>query len=295
MHKSDTNRTSRTGLSLSRLKQRLAKTRDIFRRLLTAESDEELEELLLAADVGVNTAPNLVRKARFAGNNRQAVLKQEIIRLLASGSKPLRQTTRPKVIMVVGVNGSGKTTTVGKLCYYYSRQGQKVVVAAADTYRDAASEQLGIWAVRAGVELVSSIRGQDAAAVAYDAISKGLSKKQDIVLVDTAGRLHTRQDLMAEVVKIKRVCGKVRTGAPDEIWLVLDATVGQNGLRQARAFHEQLGLTGIIVAKLDGTAKGGILIPIALELRLPIRFIGTGEGVKDIEPFDPEAYTNALF
>jgi fused signal recognition particle receptor len=145
------------------------------------------------------------------------------------------------------------------------------------------------------VEIVASVQGQDAAAVAFDAISKARNTDTDIVLVDTAGRLHTRADLMAEVVKIKRVCGKVRDGAPDDVWLVLDATVGQNGLRQARVFNEQLGLTGIIVAKLDGTAKGGVLIPIALELGVPIRFVGTGEGIEDLELFDPEAYARALF
>jgi fused signal recognition particle receptor len=197
--------------------------------------------------------------------------------------------------MIVGVNGSGKTTTIGKLCRFFSERRQRVVVAAADTYRDAAAEQLGIWAARAGVEIVSSMQGQDAAAVAFDAIQKAVLKNIDVVLVDTAGRLHTRNDLMDEVVKIKRVCAKVKPGAPDEVWLVLDATVGQNGLRQAAAFNEQLGLTGLIVTKLDGTAKGGVLIPIVMELGVPVRFTGTGEGLDDIEPFDPEAYAKALF
>jgi fused signal recognition particle receptor len=197
--------------------------------------------------------------------------------------------------MVVGVNGSGKTTTVGKLCHFLSRQGTRVLVAAADTYRDAAAEQLKVWAARAGVEMVFSQQGQDAAAVAFDAIRRAGNAGFDMVLVDTAGRLHTRKDLMEEVVKIRRVCGKARPGAPDEVWLVLDATVGQNGLRQARAFHEQLGLTGIIVSKLDGTARGGVLIPIALELGVPIRYVGTGETLDDLAEFDPAEFTRALF
>jgi len=326
------------GQRLARLKQGLARTRNVFRRLLTAESTEELEELLLSADVGVKATQLLVERIRGAEDRRKA-LEEEIAGILgveaarrsggqavkrgenevrsqksevrelksaASGerqetpsdTRPLDHLTtgpRPRVLMVVGVNGSGKTTTVGKLSHYFSTSGHKVVVAAADTYRDAAAEQLGVWAGRAGVEIVSSGKGQDAAAVVFDTLTRAASKGQDIVLVDTAGRLHTRQDLMAEVEKIKRVCAKVRAGAPDEVWLVLDATVGQNGLRQARAFNETLGLTGLIVAKLDGTAKAGILIPIALELGIPIRFIGTGEGIEDLEEFEPEVFAKALF
>jgi fused signal recognition particle receptor len=237
----------------------------------------------------------LVEKVAGASGDRREVLEREIARLLSVESAESRDSGSPKVVMVVGVNGSGKTTTVGKLCRWFSQEGEKVLVAAADTYRDAASEQLSVWAGRAGVDIVASQQGQDAAAVAYDAIAGAQSRGIDTVLVDTAGRLHTRADLMAEAVKIKRVCGKVRSGAPDEVWLVLDATVGQNGLRQAQAFNEQLGLTGLIVAKLDGTARGGVLIPVVLELGIPIRFVGTGEGVEDLEPFAPEAYSRALF
>jgi fused signal recognition particle receptor len=173
--------------------------------------------------------------------------------------------------------------------------GKRVVVAAADTYRDAAAEQLGIWAERAGVDVVASTQGQDAAAVAFDAISKAVQKGLDVVLVDTAGRLHTRKDLMDEVVKIRRVCGKLKPGAPDEVWLVVDATVGQNGLRQAQVFNEYLGLTGLIVTKLDGTARGGVLLPIVMELGVPIRFVGTGEKIDELEPFEPAEYARALF
>lgn len=294
------NRNSRLGLGLSRLKQGLAKTRNVFRRLLSTQDDAEFEDLLLGADVGVKASRLLADKAKASGKQRREVLEREIAAILAgdrSGEAVVESeagTQRPQVIMIVGVNGSGKTTTVGKLACFFGRQGKKVVVAAADTYRDAAAEQLTIWAERAGVDIVSSTKGQDAAAVAYDAIARAQSRDMDLVLVDTAGRLHTRKDLMAEVGKISRVCGRVRSGAPDETWLVLDATVGQNGLRQAQAFHELLKLTGIIVAKLDGTARGGILLPIALELGIPVRYVGTGEGIEDLEPFDPTAYARAL-
>jgi fused signal recognition particle receptor len=287
---------ARIGAGFAKLTSGLAKTRHVFQRLLVAANTEELEEALLAADVGVKATDILVEKVKHATGDRRDVLETEIARLLSPSQSPVPgPQSPPLVVMVVGVNGSGKTTTVGKLCRLFADAGQRVVVAAADTYRDAAAEQLGIWAQRAGVEIVSSVQGQDAAAVAYDTIQKALQKKIDLVLVDTAGRLHTRKDLMDEAVKIKRVCAKVKPGAPDEVWLVLDATVGQNGLRQAAAFNEQLGLTGLIITKLDGTAKGGVLIPIVMELGVPVRFTGTGEGLDDIEPFDPQAYAKALF
>ncbi|MBN2465652.1 signal recognition particle-docking protein FtsY [candidate division WOR-3 bacterium] len=284
------------GASFARLAGGLSKTRQVFQRLLVAANTEELEEALLAADVGVKATDILVDKVKHATGDRRDVLETEIARLLSPGPQAMKPDPQPPlVVMIVGVNGSGKTTTVGKLCRFFADQGQRVVVAAADTYRDAAAEQLGVWAKRAGVEIVSSMQGQDAAAVAFDTIQKALQREIDLVLVDTAGRLHTRKDLMDEAVKIKRVCAKVKPGAPDEVWLVLDATVGQNGLRQAAVFNEQLGLTGLIVTKLDGTAKGGVLIPIVMELAVPVRFTGTGEGLDDIEPFDPQAYAKALF
>jgi len=287
---------ARIGASFAKLASGLAKTRHVFQRLLVAANTEELEEALLAADVGVKATEILVEKVKHATGDRREILETEIARLLSPNPQaPSSEPQPPLVVMIVGVNGSGKTTTVGKLCRLFADQGQRVVVAAADTYRDAAAEQLGIWAKRAGVEIVSSIQGQDAAAVAFDTIQKATQKGIDVVLVDTAGRLHTRKDLMDEAVKIKRVCAKVKPGAPDEVWLVLDATVGQNGLRQAAAFNEQLGLTGLVVTKLDGTAKGGVLIPIVMELGVPVRFTGTGEGLDDIEPFDPQAYAKALF
>ncbi len=295
----------RIAAGLKRLKEGLARTRQVFARVLGAASTEELEEALLSADVGVRATELLVEKVRRAGDDRRQVLEREIAAILrggqtgqgqAAGRQPAGgESQSPLVVMIVGVNGSGKTTTVGKLCRWFGAAGRSVVVAAADTYRDAAAEQVGVWAERAGAEIVMSAQGQDAAAVAFDAITRARQRGRDIVLVDTAGRLHTRVDLMEEVAKIKRVCARVKPGAPDEVWLVLDATVGQNGLRQAQAFHDKLGLTGLIITKLDGTARGGVLIPIALELGVPIRFVGTGEGIEDLEEFDPDAFARALF
>ena len=285
----------RIGAGIARLKAGLGKTRQVFQRLLVATDNTELEELLLSADVGIRATGRLLDALGRAGGDRRKLLEEEIARLLTPATRTGPPATKPQVVMIVGVNGSGKTTTVGKLCHYFAGAGQKVVVAAADTYRDAAAAQLGIWAERAGVEIVSSAQGQDAAAVAFDTIQKAIQRGLDVVLIDTAGRLHTRKDLMDEVVKIRRVCARVKAGAPDEVWLVLDATVGQNGLRQATVFNEQLGLTGLIVTKLDGTAKGGVLIPIVLELDVPIRFVGTGEALDDLEAFEPGSYARALF
>ncbi len=280
-----------------RLKAGLSRTRKAFRRLLVAADTTELEELLLSTDVGVKATGLLLDRIEHAGSDRRAALEAEITRLLTPSVPVIRDSslTVPRVIMLVGVNGSGKTTTVGKLCRYFVRDGRRVVVAAADTYRDAASRQLGVWAERAEVEIVFSAQGQDAAAVAFDAVQKALSRNLDIVLIDTAGRLHTRQDLMDEVVKIQRVCARLKPGAPDDVWLVLDATVGQNGLRQAQAFNERLRLTGLVVTKLDGTARGGVLVPVVMELGVPIRFIGTGETIDDLDEFDPAAFARALF
>lgn len=291
---------------LERVKQGLLKTRrQLLQRVRAAQSAAEIEEALLAADVGVRATNLLVERIRTSPDEPQAVIRAETERILrtaaASSGFPPEGAPRPQVVMVVGVNGSGKTTTVGKLCYYLAGRGQKVVLAAADTYRDAAAEQLRRWALAsAGVKMVMSQPGQDAAAVAFDAVQKACAAGYDVVLIDTAGRMHTRQDLMREAVKIRGACAKAMpddrgAAAPHEIWLVLDATVGQNGIRQAQAFNAALGLTGIIVAKLDGTAKGGALIPIVLELGLPVKFVGTGEGKEDLEEFDPAAFARALF
>jgi len=258
---------------------------------------EDLEAALLAADVGVKATQYLLDRLPARGEDRLPALRAEVVKLLSpatAGGHPPDRDRRPEVIMIVGVNGSGKTTTVGKLAQRLRRQGRSVLVAASDTYRDAAAPQLQIWAERAGVEIVYSERGQDAAAVAFDAIARARAQGAELVLIDTAGRLHTRKDLMAEVKKIKRVVNKARPGAPDEILLVLDATVGQNGIIQARAFDAELGLTGLIVTKLDGTAKGGVLLPIALELHLPIRYVGVGEGLDDLDEFSAEDFARAL-
>ncbi|MEN9979395.1 MAG: signal recognition particle-docking protein FtsY [candidate division WOR-3 bacterium] len=279
------------------LRETLARTRQLLSRLITAKTLnlEELEAALISADVGARATAQLLDRLNRAEENPQAALEQEIIRLLSGtdrGNRPSPET--PVVIMIVGVNGSGKTTTVGKLAHYYAARGRRVIIAAADTYRDAASEQVRIWAERAGVAIVHSQKGQDPGAVVFDTITRARQQQFDTVLVDTAGRLHTRQDLMAELEKIKRVCSKVKPGAPEEIWLVLDATVGQNGLRQAEIFHQRLGLTGIIITKLDGTARGGIIIPVVIELKLPVLFVGTGEGLNDLEQFNPQEYARAL-
>jgi fused signal recognition particle receptor len=285
------------------IKASLKQTRDRLRQFLKSENIEDIEAALLGADVGVSATQYLLEKIKTESNKTLA-LKREITNLLSSTTERSRFTVtvhgsplrlKPEIIMVVGVNGSGKTTTIGKLAYRLKEQGKKVLIAASDTYRDAAVSQLKIWAERAGVEIVTSEQGQDAAAVAFDAIKKAQAKEFDIVLVDTAGRLHSRKDLMEEAKKIRRTIARLKPQAPDEIWLVLDATVGQNGINQAKIFHQELGLTGIIVTKLDGTAKGGVLIPIVRELNLPIRYLGTGENIFDLTEFSAQAFAEGLF
>lgn len=279
-----------------RLKAGLRRTRELLLGRLNG-TPEDLETALLSADVGISATQYLLDRLNRQKGERRTLLKQELIALLQGTTTSLLPTelpARPYIIMVVGVNGSGKTTTVGKLAYRYRQQGRTLLVAASDTYRDAAAPQLRIWTERAGVEIVYSERGQDAAAVAFDAISRARAKGLDMVLVDTAGRLHTRKDLMEEVKKIRRVITKTRSGAPDEILLVLDATVGQNGIIQARQFHTELGLTGLVVTKLDGTARAGVLIPIVRELGLPIRYIGVGEGLEDLDEFSAPEFVEAL-
>ncbi len=250
------------------------------------------EDHLLKADVGIACTNLIIDKIRSAPDPRSR-LKEEMIRLLdqpgpASDAKP------PLVIMISGVNGSGKTTTAAKLAYRY-RQTGPVLLASCDTYRDAASSQLEIWARRSGVEIVASQKGQDAAAVAYDAVSRAVTRQMPTVIIDTAGRLHTRTDLMAELKKIKRVIGKIRPTAPELNLLTIDATLGQNSLQQARIFTEELGINGLILTKYDGTAKGGAIIPICQELKLPVLYLGIGEGIEDLLPFDARQFVDALF
>jgi fused signal recognition particle receptor len=256
---------------------------------------ERLEEALIAADVGVPATAELVQRleARGDAGDLGEALQQEIARLLGEPAR-LQVAARPAVILVVGVNGTGKTTTIGKLAAKLSEHGRSVLVAAADTFRAAAEEQLEIWAQRANADFVGSERGGDPAAVAYDAIGAAESRGRDVVVVDTAGRLHTQANLMEELTKVRRVIGQRLEGAPHETLLVIDATTGQNGLQQARLFSQAVEVTGIALTKLDGSAKGGIAIAIAHELGLPVKLIGIGESLDDLRPFDPEDFAAAL-
>jgi fused signal recognition particle receptor len=260
------------------------------------ETPEAIEEALIAADVGLPATERILSAVRAGrdGSFRDRVA-GEVRRILAD-VKPLSgDTTRPHVVLVVGVNGTGKTTTVGKLAYLNRAAGKSVVVCAADTFRAAAVEQLAVWTERAGVDLIRAQPGADPAAVTFDAVSSAKARGRDVVLVDTAGRLHTRANLMAELDKIRRVVAREVPGAPHEVLLVLDATVGQNGLVQAREFLAASGATGIVLTKLDGTAKGGVAIAIAHELKLPILYVGLGETLEDLAPFDADDYVDALF
>jgi fused signal recognition particle receptor len=286
----------------SRLRDSLGKSR----RALTEElalgsfdpaddaSWERLEEALIAADVGVPATAELVQRLEARGDGDLAAgLEEEIARMLGEPGR-LDIQARPSVILVVGVNGTGKTTTIGKLSAKLSEHGRSVVVAAADTFRAAAEEQLEIWATRAGADFVGSERGGDPAAVAFDAIGAAQSRGRDVVVVDTAGRLHTQTNLMEELAKVRRVIGQRLEGAPHETLLVIDATTGQNGLQQARLFGQAVDVTGVALTKLDGSAKGGIAVAIAHELGLPVKLIGIGESLDDLRPFDSEDFARAL-
>ena len=287
----------------SRLRDSLGKSR----RALTEEisvaafdpgdsaSWERLEEALIAADVGVPATAELVQRleARGEATELAPALQEEIAKLLGEPAR-LEVGARPAVILVVGVNGTGKTTTIGKLAAKLSEHGRSVLVAAADTFRAAAEEQLEIWAQRANADFVGSERGGDPAAVAFDAIAAAESRGRDVVVVDTAGRLHTQANLMEELTKVRRVIGQRLEGAPHETLLVIDATTGQNGLQQARLFSQAVEVTGIALTKLDGSAKGGIAIAIAHELGLPVKLIGIGESLDDLRPFDPHDFARAL-
>jgi fused signal recognition particle receptor len=279
---------------------------DARTRAIDPDTLDGLEEVLLMADVGVAASRQIVEAvgARVRrGEALRDLVKAEILRILDRVSAPsgVAQSqsggdgTRPHVILIVGVNGTGKTTTVGKLANQLKREGRSPLVCAADTFRAAAVDQLQIWADRAGVDIVRAREGSDPAAVVFDALAAGKSRQRDVVLVDTAGRLHTRTNLMNELEKIRRVAAREVPGAPHEVLLVLDATVGQNGLSQAREFTSVAGVTGLVLTKLDGTAKGGIAVAIAHELKLPIRYVGVGEGVDDLLPFSPAEYVEALF
>jgi fused signal recognition particle receptor len=262
------------------------------------ETVEALEEALISADVGVAASEQIVqavRQKRAAGTSLRGLVKEEIREILRGANPPVANGHRPHVVLIVGVNGTGKTTTVGKLARLIKESGKNPLICAADTFRAAAVEQLEIWAKRAGVAFIRARTGADPAAVVYDAIAAGKSRQRDVVLVDTAGRLHTRTNLMNELEKIRRVAAREVEGAPHEVLLVLDATVGQNGLAQAREFMHVAGVNGIVLTKLDGTAKGGIAVAIAHDLKLPIRYVGVGEAIDDLVPFSPDEYVDALF
>jgi len=268
------------------------------RRSLDLDTADAIEEALLGADVGVDASDRIVRMVREAAGrdvDLRGLVEQAILRILTEADTPPRGGAAPRVVLVVGVNGTGKTTTVGKLANLERAQGRTPLICAADTFRAAAVEQLEIWARRAGVDVVRARLGADAAAVVFDAIAAARARRRDPVIVDTAGRLHTRVNLMGELEKIRRVAEREVDGAPHEVLLVLDATVGQNGLVQAREFLQTAGVTGIVLTKLDGTARGGVAVAIAQNLKLPIRYVGVGEGLDDLVPFSPDEYVAALF
>jgi fused signal recognition particle receptor len=300
----------------SRMKQAVSRTREsLGERIetivaLTHEVDEstleELEMSLLASDLGVETSGEIIEALRAKvkrheihnGSELKELLKVEIQSILDAREEEnffkLKYTAPPLVIMMVGVNGTGKTTTTGKLAAHFRRQGKTVLLCAADTFRAAAIEQLEVWGQRSGVEMIKTKQGGDPSAVLFDAMRAAQARSTDVLIVDTAGRLHTKDNLMAELSKMKRTAQKVIPSAPHEVLLVIDATTGQNGLQQARLFTESAGVTGIVLTKLDGTAKGGIAVAIARELRTPVRYVGVGEKLDDLLPFDSKAFVDSL-
>jgi fused signal recognition particle receptor len=301
---------SKTGFD--RLKESLSKTRQGFvekvesifaGRKIDEETLEELEEILIMSDVGTKAASEImavIREKAKKGELKDAdsvkeLLKKEMIATLGNSQPLVVFGGKPFIILSVGVNGVGKTTTMGKLASRFRSQGLSVLLAAGDTFRAAGIEQLEIWAERAGAQLVKHQKGSDPAAVAFDAVVAAQNRRIDVVIIDTAGRLHTKSNLMEELKKVRRSVDKAMSGAPQETLLVVDATTGQNALRQAELFNETVGITGIALTKLDGTAKGGIVFAIKKELGIPVRLIGVGEGVDDLRDFDPEEFVEALF
>ena len=290
---------------LTKTRRNLEELEEIFRDYAPDNEDfyEELEELLVMADVGAATAENVVKglkkmtwERRFRyGDEARAGLVELLTRLLNVGGTDLKLDTRPSVILMVCVNGVGKTTTIGKLAHQLREQGKKVLLCAGDTFRAAAAEQLGVWAERSGADIVRHEEGSDPAAVVYDSICAAKARGADVVIIDTAGRLHNKQNLMNELNKIRRIVDRELPQADVETLMVLDATTGQNGLIQAKQFLETSGLTGIVLTKLDGTAKGGIVFAIANELKLPVKYVGVGEGMDDLIPFDATNFVEALF
>jgi fused signal recognition particle receptor len=294
--------------SLSRTKQQIVERFDeIVRfadaperraRAIDVDTIEALEELLISADVGMAATERIVAAIQVRGRGGESLrdlVKDEIRQVFAAVDQPLAVSSPPQITLIVGVNGTGKTTTIGKLANVLKREGRRPLICAADTFRAAAVEQLEIWAHRAGVEMVRAREGADPAAVVFDAIASAKAKGRDPVLIDTAGRLHTRVNLMNELDKIRRIASREVPGAPHEVLLVLDATVGQNGVTQAREFTNVAGVNGIVLTKLDGTAKGGVAVAIANDLKLPIRWVGVGEGIEDLVRFSADEYVDGLF
>ncbi|AEB08896.1 signal recognition particle-docking protein FtsY [Desulfobacca acetoxidans] len=295
-----------------RLRARLSRTREALtskldrlflgKKIIDAELLEELEELLITADMGVETSLGLIEAVRDKVKRKELTdparlkthLKAEMLTLLTGVAVPPLHPGKPHVVMVIGVNGVGKTTTIAKLAHHDLEQGEKVLLVAADTFRAAAIEQLEIWGQRAGAAVIKQKTGSDPAAVVFDGLAAALARRVDKVYIDTAGRLHTKVNLMEELKKVARTAAKQIEGAPHEVLLVLDATTGQNAINQARLFHEAIGVTGIIMTKLDGTAKGGVALGVVQETGLPLQFIGVGEQMDDLRPFEPEAYLEAI-
>ncbi|MBI3270856.1 MAG: signal recognition particle-docking protein FtsY [Planctomycetes bacterium] len=298
---------------LEKLKQGLAKTRNAFRRVrdlfsgnraIDAKLLEELEEVLITSDLGLSSTTMLIarlREAYQAGRVKDTsqlydYLKVELKQMLTQGGNVVRMAAEPPtVVLVVGVNGSGKTTSIAKLASWFTKQGKTVLLAAGDTFRAAAIEQLAIWSQRVGVELIRHQTGADPAAVVFDAAQAAAARKVDLLLVDTAGRLHTKANLMKELEKMHAVLGRKIPGAPHEVLLVLDATTGQNAINQAKIFHEATRVDGIFLSKLDGTAKGGIVVAVKNEIGIPVKFVGLGETPEDVEAFDADKFVDALF
>ncbi|MEQ1887290.1 MAG: signal recognition particle-docking protein FtsY [Bryobacteraceae bacterium] len=303
-----------TGGLLDRLKAGIQKTRAGLmekiedavsgRKEIDADVLEELEYALITADIGSRTTSEILERIRqrverhLVGDTSQlkSLIKEHLLEILEATERPLTQvSTPPAVIMVVGVNGAGKTTSIGKLTRRLQSEGKSVLLCAADTFRAAAIEQLEVWAQRTGAEIIKQQQGADPSAVAFDAMQAARARKVDCIIIDTAGRLHTKTNLMAELEKMRRTVQRVIPEAPHEVLLVLEATTGQNGLEQARKFTETSAVTGIILTKLDGTAKGGVVVAISRELNLPIRYIGVGEQIDDLLPFDPQQFVTSLF
>lgn len=299
---------------LDRLKVGIQKTRSGLvgsldnlihgKREIDPELLEELEYNLISADVGVRTAGEILESIRQKvernilqdASELKGVLRQELLAILEANEKPFHYAAAPPtVVMMVGVNGVGKTTTLGKLAKRFQVEGQSVLICAADTFRAAAIEQLAVWAERSGVAMVRQQTGSDPSAVLFDALEAAKARKSGVVLVDTAGRLHNKENLMAELEKMTRTAARQVSGAPHEVLLVLDATTGQNGLEQAKKFSEAAGITGIVLTKLDGTAKGGVVVAIAREMNVPIRFVGVGEQIDDLLPFEADKFVASLF